>query len=213
MTFPATYIDRLFTLPGEHAAGAQAEHTYECSFCAALGYHYPVSGDVFAYQTCTRRSGHVWVLEGTKQSEGTGTPALGTIAAGSGDRPGITAGTVVRLVDPPGTAVPYGALGTAEGPPSISGLFWVQFPERRMHTRTSEVEIVRAPQEVAGGQRRWKLSREPASGRQQLRTVLEFAPGESTGTPYLQIPDAYAVDVADALNVAYMRDRDNPETT
>ena len=56
--------------------------------------------------------------------------------------PEIEQGTRVRLTDPPGTKVPYGAVGIAEGPPGSGGLFWVQFPQGRMHTRISEVEVV-----------------------------------------------------------------------
>jgi hypothetical protein len=57
-------------------------------------------------------------------------------------RHGIAEGTRVRLTDPPGTQVPYGAVGIAEGAPADSGLFWAQFPQGRMHTRVSEVEIL-----------------------------------------------------------------------
>ncbi len=56
----------------------------------------------------------------------------------------IMAGTKVRLTDPPGTKVPYGAVGIAEEAPNSNGLFWVQFPQLRMHTRVSEVEVVHA---------------------------------------------------------------------
>lgn len=54
----------------------------------------------------------------------------------------ITAGTKVRLVNPPGIKVPYGTVGVAEEAPGAGGLFWVQFPQMRMHTRVSEVEIL-----------------------------------------------------------------------
>jgi hypothetical protein len=57
----------------------------------------------------------------------------------------IAQGTRVRLTGPPGTRVPYGAVGTAEGPPGDGGLFWAQFPQGRMHTRIGEVEIVHEP--------------------------------------------------------------------
>lgn len=58
-------------------------------------------------------------------------------------RPVTREGTRVRLIDPPGSKVPYGAVGVAEGPPLAGGLFWVQFPQGRMDVRVSEVEIVR----------------------------------------------------------------------
>jgi len=70
MTSPS-YTDRLFTQRGEHMLYPRPEDLYECSFCAALGYRY-VTGEVFAYHTCVRRPGHVWVVEGTRQAEGTG---------------------------------------------------------------------------------------------------------------------------------------------
>ena len=59
------------------------------------------------------------------------------------DTKGIVKGTRVKLVDPPGRRVPFGAIGTAEEAPNSSGLFWVQFPQMRMHTRVSEVEVVK----------------------------------------------------------------------
>lgn len=55
----------------------------------------------------------------------------------------IREGTRVRLINPPGTKFSYGDIGVAEGPPNSSGLFWAQFPAGSMHTRVSEVEIVR----------------------------------------------------------------------
>jgi hypothetical protein len=55
----------------------------------------------------------------------------------------IREGTKVRLIDPPGTKVPYGTIGIADEEPGDSGLFWVRFPQGRMHTRVSEVEIVK----------------------------------------------------------------------
>jgi hypothetical protein len=66
MTASLTYTDRLFTVPGEHTLGAQADHIYECLHCAALGYHHEISGEVFAYHTCARRSGHIWAYMGTR---------------------------------------------------------------------------------------------------------------------------------------------------
>ena len=57
---------------------------------------------------------------------------------------GIGKGTKVRLVSPPGTKVPYGAIGTAGEAPGAGGLFWAVFPQGRMHTRVSEVEIADA---------------------------------------------------------------------
>ena len=54
----------------------------------------------------------------------------------------ITEGTRVRLIDPHGTKVRYGAEGVADGPPNSSGLFWATFPAGSMHTRVSEVEII-----------------------------------------------------------------------
>ena len=53
----------------------------------------------------------------------------------------IKAGTRVRLIHPPGTGFPYDAVGVAQEAPGDSGLFLVQFPQARMHTRVSEVEI------------------------------------------------------------------------
>ena len=66
MTAPS-YTDRLFTQPQEHTLYPRPEHVYDCSWCAASGYHYPATGEVFAYHTCVKRSGHVWVIEGTMQ--------------------------------------------------------------------------------------------------------------------------------------------------
>jgi antitoxin (DNA-binding transcriptional repressor) of toxin-antitoxin stability system len=71
MSTPA-YTDRLFTQPQEHTLYPRPEHRYECCQCAASGYHYPATGEVFAYHTCVKRSGHIWVYEDTMQTEGTG---------------------------------------------------------------------------------------------------------------------------------------------
>jgi hypothetical protein len=77
MTAPP-YTDRLFTQPQEHYLFPRPEHVYECCECGAFGYHYPATGEVFAYSECitsdrvTPGSGHVWVCEGTVQTQGTG---------------------------------------------------------------------------------------------------------------------------------------------
>ena len=68
----------------------------------------------------------------------------------------ITEGTRVRLTDPPGTKVPYGAVGVAEEAPGAGGLFWATFPQGRMHTRRSEVKIV---QEPTGSGSAWKADK------------------------------------------------------
>ncbi len=54
----------------------------------------------------------------------------------------LTAGTRVRLMDPPGSRVPFGTVGIALEAPNNSGQFWAQYPQGRMHTRTSEVQVL-----------------------------------------------------------------------
>jgi hypothetical protein len=62
-----------------------------------------------------------------------------TETAGGGT---IREGTKVRLIDPPGAKVPYGAIGIAEGEPGDGDLFWARFPQGRMDVRVCEVEII-----------------------------------------------------------------------
>ena len=85
MNTATAYIDRLFTKPQEHTLYPRPEHRYDCSYCAASGYHYPATGEVFAYHTCVRRSGHVWVYEGTVQAEGTGDRVFTTETTQTGE--------------------------------------------------------------------------------------------------------------------------------
>jgi len=76
-----TYTEHRYTQPQEHTLYPKPTQVFECTECGIMGYFYPDADsgpEVWSYHKCiwTDRvhtgNQHVWVLEDTKQTQGTG---------------------------------------------------------------------------------------------------------------------------------------------